>query len=170
MCLDCYDYAGAVLWNAHARELWRRFAQALPAVFARTLGVSRKELRTRLRVSFAKVAEYQARGLVHFHMVIRMDGPDGPQDMPPGWATLPMLEEAIHQAAQRVIVPAGLGSTVLRWGDQLDVQPVYVSTALDGMTDQRVAAYVAKYATKGAESAGTVDRPIRNSWEITAST
>jgi hypothetical protein len=167
LCLDCYDYAGAVLWNAHAGELWRRFAQALPAVFARTLGVSRTELRTRLRVSFAKVAEYQARGLVHFHVVIRLDGPDGPQDMPPGWATLPMLEEAIHQAAQRVLVPAGLGSTVLRWGDQLDVQPVYVSTALDGMTDQRVAAYVAKYATKGAESAGTVDRPIRNSWEIT---
>jgi hypothetical protein len=29
-----------------------------------------------------------------------------------------------------------------------------------------VAAYVAKYATKGAESAGTVDRPIRHAWEI----
>lgn len=167
LCPDCFDYAGAVLWNAHAGELWRRFTQALPAVFARALGVSRKELRQRLRVSFAKVAEYQARGLVHFHVVIRLDGPNGPQDMPPGWATLPILDEVIHQAARRVIVPAGLGSMVLRWGDQLDVQPVYVSTALDGMTDQRVAAYVAKYATKGAESAGTVDRPIRNSWEIT---
>jgi Replication initiator protein, pSAM2 len=100
-------------------------------------------------------------------VVIRLDGPDSPQDMPPGWATLPMLDEAIHQAAQRVIVPAGVGSTVLRWDDQLDVQPVYVSTALGGMTDQRVAAYVAKYATKGAESDGTVDRPIRNSWGIT---
>jgi hypothetical protein len=80
-----------------------------------------QQLRTRLRVSFAKVAEYQARGLIHFHVVIRLDGPDGPQDMPPGWAILPMLEEAIHQAAQRAIVPAGLGSTVLRWGHQLDV-------------------------------------------------
>ena len=35
------------------------------------------------------------------------------------------------------------------------------------MSDQRVASYVAKYATKGAESAGTVDRPIRNVWDIT---
>ncbi|MEU7984434.1 replication initiator [Streptosporangium canum] len=42
-----------------------------------------------------------------------------------------------------------------------DVRPVYVSADVDGGTDQRVAAYVAKYATKGAESAGTVDRPIR---------
>jgi hypothetical protein len=36
------------------------------------------------------------------------------------------------------------------------------------MSDQRVASYVAKYATKGAESAGTVDRPIRNVWDITS--
>ncbi|WP_369990617.1 replication initiator [Streptosporangium sp. 'caverna'] len=54
----------------------------------------------------------------------------------------------------------------MRWGAQLDVRPVYVSTDLDGMSDQRVASYVAKYATKGAESAGTVDRPIRNVWDI----
>jgi hypothetical protein len=152
------DRTGAVLWNAHAGELWRRLTQALPAVFARTFGISRKELRRRLRVSFAKVAEYQARGLVHFHAVIRLDGPDGPEDLPPDWATLLMLEEAIREATRQVAVSAGSGSIVLRWGDQVDVQPVYVSTALDGMTYQRVAAYVAKYATKGAESAGTVDR------------
>ena len=34
------------------------------------------------------------------------------------------------------------------------------------MTDHRVAAYIAKYATKGAESAGTADRPIRDTREI----
>jgi hypothetical protein len=36
-----------------------------------------------------------------------------------------------------------------------------VAASLEGIADQRVASYVAKYATKGAESAGTVDRPIR---------
>jgi hypothetical protein len=46
------------------------------------------------------------------------------------------------------------------------VRPVYVSAELGGLSDQRVAAYVAKYATKGAESAGTVDRPIRHVGEI----
>lgn len=170
LCADCYDYPAAVLWNAHAGELWRRFTQSLPVVFARSLGMTRKALRAHVRVSFAKVAEYQARGLVHFHAVIRLDGPGGPNDPAPAWVSNPLLDEAIHQAAARVTVPApgprGGEPISLRWGAQLDVQPVYVATGLDGMTDQRVAAYIAKYATKGAESAGTVDRPIRNPWEI----
>ena len=25
LCADCYDYQGAVLWNAHAGQLWKRF-------------------------------------------------------------------------------------------------------------------------------------------------
>ena len=29
-------------------------------------------------MQYAKVAEYQARGLVHFHALIRLDGSDGP--------------------------------------------------------------------------------------------
>lgn len=80
LCPSCYDYRGAVLWNAHAGELWRRFTQALPSVLARLLGVRRAALRRTLRLSYAKVAEYQARGLVHFHAVIRLDGPEGPAD------------------------------------------------------------------------------------------
>ncbi|MFD8529643.1 replication initiator [Streptosporangium canum] len=50
----------------------------------------------------------------------------------------------------------------VHWG----AEPVYVATELDGVSDKRVAAYIAKYATKGAESAGTVDRPIRQVWEV----
>ncbi|WP_240809377.1 replication initiator [Microbispora catharanthi] len=163
ICVDCYDYRDAVLWNAHAGELWRRFTQALPAAFARHLGVSRAELRRRLRLSYAKVAEYQVRGLVHFHAVIRLDGPDGPSDRPPGWATVPVLQEAIRETAAAVSVPVPDDDPVFvgRWGTQLDVDPIYVATSLEGIADQRVAAYIAKYATKGAESAGTVDRPIR---------
>ncbi|MEU8382099.1 replication initiator [Streptosporangium sp. NPDC048865] len=172
LCVDCYDYSGAVLWNAHAGELWRRFTQALPAVLARLLGVRRAHLREVLRLSYAKVAEYQARGLVHFHAVIRLDGPDGPTSPPPDWATVPLLDTAIRQAAAQVVVPASKQSpeapppVLLRWGDQLDVRPVYLSTDLDGVSDQRVASYVAKYATKGAESAGTVDRRIRDAGDI----
>jgi hypothetical protein len=66
-----------------------------------------------------------------------------------------------------VAVPVpGKPCECLRWGDQLDVRPVYVSAELDGMSDHRVAAYVAKYATKGAESAGTVDRPIKSAGDV----
>ncbi|MGI5487125.1 replication initiator [Microtetraspora malaysiensis] len=164
LCVDCYDYQGAVLWNAHAGELWRRLIQGLPAVFARLLGVSRAALRRHLRLSYAKVAEYQARGLVHFHAVIRLDGPDGPDDPPPDWATVPLLDLALREAAGQIAVPVPDGA--LKWGDQIDVRPVYIAADLEGMSDQRVASYVAKYATKGAESAGTVDRPIRHASAI----
>lgn len=172
LCESCYDYRGAVLWNAHAGELWRRLTQTLPVIFARLLGVRRAHLRRTLRLSYVKVAEYQARGLVHFHAVIRLDGPDGPTSSPPDWATVTLLDDAIRQAAAQVTVtaseqtPDGPPPVLLRWGDQLDVRPVYVSTDLDGMSDQRVASYVAKYATKGAESAGTVDRRVRDAGDI----
>ncbi|MCP2346771.1 hypothetical protein HD595_002893 [Nonomuraea roseoviolacea subsp. carminata] len=166
--MDCYDYIGAVLWNAHAGALWREFTKTMPSVLARLLGCALKDLRRTVRLSYAKVAEYKARGLVHFHAVIRLDGPDGPSDRPPGHITVELLDQAIRQTAVRVTVqaPDELPSAMLRRGDQLDVRPVYVSAELDGMSDQRVARYVAKYATKGAESAGTVDRPIRQPWEI----
>ncbi|WP_396793964.1 replication initiator [Microbispora sp. H13382] len=157
------------MWNAHAGELWRRFTQALPATFARHLGISRAELRRRLRLSYAKVAEYQARGLVHFHAVIRLDGPDGPSAPPPDWATVPVLAAAVREAAAGVVVPVPKEEpsfVVGRWGTQLDVEPIYVATSLEGIADQRVAAYIAKYATKGAESAGTVDRPIRQMSDV----
>ncbi|MFI6503487.1 replication initiator [Nonomuraea typhae] len=160
LCVDCYDYIGAVLWNAHAAELWREFTRTMPSALALLSGITRAALRRSVRLSYAKVAEYQARGLVHFHAVIRLDGPDGPATPPPETFTVELLDRAIRQAAARARVGA------VEWGDQLDVRPVYVSAELDGVSDQRVASYVAKYATKGAESAGTVDRPIRRPWEI----
>ncbi|MBB5075487.1 replication initiator [Nonomuraea endophytica] len=156
LCVDCYDYIGAVLWNARAGALWREFTKAMPSTLARLLSITRAELRRTARLSYAKVAEYQARGLVHFHAVIRLDGPDGPTDRPPEELTVELLDQAIRQTAAQDA----------QWGRQLDIRPVYVFNELDGVSDQRVAAYVAKYATKGAESAGTVDRPIRQSWEI----
>lgn len=167
LCVDCYDYIGAVLWNAHAGALWREFTKTMPSVLARLLGITRRELRRTVRLSYAKVAEYQARGLVHFHAVVRLDGPDGPADRPPDHITIDLLDRAIRRTAGQVAVRIEDGPpSPVRWGDQLDIRPVYVSAELDGMTDQRVARYVAKYATKGADSAGTVDRPIRHTWEI----
>lgn len=51
---------------------------------------------------------------------------------------------------------------VLRWGDRLDVQPVKAFGDGSEITEQAVASYVAKYATKAAETTGTVDRRIGN--------
>ncbi|GAA4063967.1 hypothetical protein GCM10022233_42630 [Streptomyces shaanxiensis] len=44
---------------------------------AKRAGLSQRRFREHWRVSFAKVAEYQKRGAVHVHAVIRIDGPSG---------------------------------------------------------------------------------------------
>ena len=72
LCPQCYDYDHHVVWNAWVPELWRRTRIAADRQLRsleRTHGV-------RLRLSYAKVAEYQARGLIHFHALIRLDAID----------------------------------------------------------------------------------------------
>jgi hypothetical protein len=161
LCPDCYDYTGSVLFNACAPELWRRFTITLRRVIARQAGLTNKALAAQLRVSFAKVAEYQRRGVVHFHAIIRLDGPTGPTSAPPTWATVALLTSAIAQAAGAVHLdtPAapGLPARTLAWGREHDTRPI---TTTGDLTDTRVAAYVAKYATKAAECTGTLDRRI----------
>jgi Replication initiator protein, pSAM2 len=161
LCPDCYDYTGSVLFNACAPELWRRFTITLRRALARQAGLTSQQLAAQLRVSFAKVAEYQRRGVVHFHAIIRLDGPAGPSTAPPAWATTALLTAAIAQAARAVHldIPAapGLTARTLAWGREVDTRPI---TANGDLTDTRVAAYVAKYATKAAECTGTLDRRI----------
>ncbi|MFJ3979426.1 replication initiator [Streptomyces sp. NPDC090021] len=157
-----YDYTGAVLWNAHAGALWARFTLNLRRALAAHFGITQKEMKAALRVSFAKVAEYQKRGLVHFHAVVRIDGPDGHTSAPPPWATVDDLTHAIRTAVPRTaltVTSDTVGDHEIRWGAMLDVREI---TALgDGeLTDAAVAGYVAKYATKSAEESGTVDRSL----------
>ncbi|MEU0784710.1 replication initiator protein RepSA [Streptomyces sp. NPDC006173] len=161
-----YDYAGAVLWNNHASDLWRYFTIYLRREIARRAGLTQKAAREESRLSFGKVAEYQKRGAVHFHAVIRFDGPDGPDTPPPYWATLDLLTDAIHAAAARVAVDVPSAgpepARTLGWGTQLDVQRIKAFGDGSEITEQAVASYVAKYATKAAETTGTVDRRIGN--------
>ncbi len=162
---DRYDYESAVLWNAHAGMLWRRFTIHLRREIARRAGLTQRELPERARVSFAKVAEYQKRGAVHFHAVIRLDGPAGGETRPPHWASAVLLGDAIRTAASRAVVPGPVidGRThTFAFGRQLDIRTIH-GPDLDGgqaLTDRAVAAYIAKYATKGAETA-TLDRRLR---------
>jgi Replication initiator protein, pSAM2 len=62
-----------VLFNAYAADLWRRFITYLPRHLARRLDITQKLLRSLARIRFVKMAEYQSRGVVHFHAVIRLD-------------------------------------------------------------------------------------------------
>ena len=119
-------------------------------------------------MSFTKVAEYQTRGVVHFHAVIRLDGApdithaagstgnaaDSDTSPPPAWASTALLAAAIREAAATVTVPApdvGDGAArVLRWGPQLDIRPIRTASARTNPV--AVAAYIAKYATKAADT------------------
>ncbi|MFG2821823.1 replication initiator [Kitasatospora sp. NPDC048365] len=166
---DRYDYAHAVLWNNHAPDLWRRFTIYLFRTLAKMAGLYQYELKEQAKISFGKVAEYQRRGAVHFHAVIRIDGPTGPDSPPPAWATVSLLDAAIRSATDRATVPlaaAGhLPARVLGWGDQVDVRPIK-GFANGEITEQAVASYVAKYATKSAEATETVDRRILERREL----
>jgi hypothetical protein len=162
-----YDYEGAVLWNAHAGMLWRRFSIYLRREVAKRAGLTQREFPHFARVSFAKVAEFQKRGAVHFHAVLRIDGPEGGTSDPPSWATTELLADAIASAASRATVTGpviGSRAHTFVFGRQLDVRPIR-SADFDGpteLTERAVASYIAKYATKGAEATtGTLDRPLK---------
>ncbi|MCZ4603464.1 replication initiation protein [Streptomyces sp. Lzd4kr] len=164
---DRYDYEAAVLWNAHAGLLWRRFSIYLRREVAKRAGLTQRTFRDYARISFAKVAEYQKRGVVHFHAVIRLDGPEGGDTSPPTWATAELLTDAIQAAATaaRIDGPEIDGRAhTFAFGRQLDVRTIRSADFDNGqeLTERAVAAYIAKYATKGAETAtGTVDRPLK---------
>ncbi|MBC9716858.1 replication initiation protein [Streptomyces sp. TRM66268-LWL] len=168
---ETYDYAGAVLFNNHAGELWHRFINRLRRELATRAGITQTAFRETARLTFAKVAEFQDRGAIHFHAVIRLDGPDGPDSAPPSWATLDLLTDAIRAARKHpytaVTVPARSDqpTRVLRWGIKDDVRPIK-AFGTDDVSEGKVAAYVAKYATKAAETTGTLDRRIGELTEL----
>jgi hypothetical protein len=164
LCPDCYDYEAAALWNASLGALWRRTITYLPRELAALGGLSVATMRSQVRVAYAKVAEFQARGSVHVHAVIRLDGPDGPDTAPAGGATAQRLAEAVARTAARVAVTvAGPGGRelMIRWGSQIDTRPIKADRDAGDGHGAGVAGYLAKYATKDAQSGGGLDRRIR---------
>ncbi|MFE5601934.1 replication initiator protein RepSA [Streptomyces coelicoflavus] len=163
---ETYDYAGSVLFNNHAGDLWQRFTNRLRREIAARAGLTQRELKECARLSYGKVAEFQKRGAVHFHAVIRIDGANGPDSAAPSWASTELLSDAIRAAAHHsyttVSVPASgdQPARTFRWGRQLDVRPVKAFGDGSDLTEQAVASYVAKYATKAAENTGTLDRRV----------
>jgi len=160
LCAACYDYEHQVVWNLHAGELWRRTAQHIRRILTRQA----RDHGVKVKLSYAKVAEFQARGVVHFHALLRLDGhdPDHPEQLlpPPACLTWRTLDDAVRVAGLDIgfhtdAHPDRPDGWEICWGDQLDVRAVRVPT--DGqITDDAVAAYLAKYATKATEIAGHV--------------
>jgi hypothetical protein len=164
LCADCYDYAGHLVWQWWAPELWRRFTITLRRKLAAHLGLSEAAARDRVRVQFAKVAEFQCRGIIHFHAMVRLDGAPTDQETYP--TPTPGCGVSSSDLADLVAAAAGSVwfdappldrhdvSRRLKFGTQLDARPV---TGAANRQDQggelhpeTVAAYIAKYATKAA--------------------
>jgi hypothetical protein len=174
MCADCYDYESAVLFNAYAGDLWRRFVTYLPRHLARRLGITQKLLRSLVRIRFVKVAEYQARGVVHFHAVIRLDATGEDYQPPPPSITAGILSEAIDQAAAavRLLVAAHGGSPVtLTFGSPqgTDVRPIRrddITGTGRPLGRQAVANYIAKYTTKTLSVPGLPSLRLRRESDL----
>lgn len=181
ICLDCYDHDHHVVWNSFAGELWRRTKQAIDrnlATLARQRGIARivtghsasgrPKTVAPLRVSSGKAAEYQARAVVHFHALLRLDGvDDNDRDAivppPPGF-TSQDLEDAVRAAVAQVAFttpphPDQPQGWLIQWGAQDQDKPTpdvrHISLSGNGdVTDGMVAGYLAKYATKSTEVTG----------------
>jgi hypothetical protein len=172
LCPSCYDAEAQVLWNVLAPELWRRTTIAVYRALGRLVGLQEGELRRLVRISYAKVAEFQRRGVIHFHAVIRLDaGTDCrcPACLapPPEGFTAAVLEDALRLAVPAVRVPcpalkAGGPERYARWGEQLDVRNITRGDDKAGeLSAEQVAGYIAKYATKATESFGSgLDRRL----------
>jgi hypothetical protein len=162
ICPDCFDHEGAVMWNNALSELWRRTVPVyLPRTLARHASMTQARLRELVRVAYVKVAEYQRRGLVHLHAVIRLDLAMPAYRAhevhpPPPRFDMQLLEDALRATVGEVDapLPAELGGGRVRWGDELDIRQ------LDLEGRREVAAYLAKYATKSTEQAGGILHPV----------
>lgn len=170
ICGDCYDHTAAAVFNWTAPELWRRFTIQLPRTLAKSVGLSEAKFSKAVSVQYAKVAEFQRRGVVHFHAIVRLDGRPAKND-PDRWPapgiaiTADELAAAIRQAAAHVSLTVDVGTDApdalaMRFGEQVDAQPLTRRPDLDTgeLKAEQVAAYIAKYATKAAEDLGLGER------------
>jgi hypothetical protein len=153
-----HDWVGQVIWNACSSELWRRVQITLVRLLAARMHIPERVWRILYRLSFAKVAEFQARGAVHFHAIIRIDRQ---VSFAPEPITLPDLCALIRQAAAavEVTVPTPDGeSLLLRFGEQAHARLLLAGADAhedSEVSPEQVAGYVAKYSSKGSHEAIT---------------
>jgi hypothetical protein len=162
LCPDCYDYEGAVLFNAGVSELWRRTTIYAVRALGSLTRMSARQAARSLRLSYVKVVEFQRRGSVHLHALVRVDdrvdGGDGHLGPVPDGFDGEVLATALRIAARKVSAPMpGECGVRLAWGEQVDA--TVVTDAEEGR--RRAAAYLAKYATKGSDSDGVLDHRLR---------
>ena len=118
---------------------------------------------TASRVSHGKAAEYQARGAVHFHVLLRLDGLDdarprpAPAPAPRHHRRRPRRRHPARRRHHHLSDPAAPGQPgglagspgATNW-----TSGVITMRGTGTVTDLMVATYLAKYSTKGTEVTG----------------
>ena len=156
---ECFDHEGARGLEQPARRAVAAHHD-LPAAQARPPARDRRRsgCASSCAPSYVKVAEYQRRGLVHLHVVIRLD------------RAMPDYRARRAQAARRGASPSSCSSTrsappsptcarrsrTSSAAGTCAGAPSSTSAALDAHERREVAGYLAKYATKSTEQAGGV--------------
>jgi hypothetical protein len=160
LCEESFDYRRLVLWNALVPELWRRTRINIDRCLAKVLGVTFAEVERTVKVEYIKVAELQKRGAIHFHGLVRLDARPPADDptlvMPPPAAfTVDVLHKAVELAVTTTTAPCppvgGVAQPDVGWGSQVDIVRLR-GRGPGELTEEAVAAYVAKCTTKGSES------------------
>ena len=147
LCPDCYDYPWQVVWQWWAPELWRRFTITLRRLLAHHLGTTAGRL-GRASLQYAKVAEYQLRGAVHFHALVRLDGPQTADGFAPAPAVTALPVHADDGPRVRLRT-RGRHQVGVRTPPHRRPGPV--------PDPEQVAGYLAKYATKSTGDTETKD-------------
>lgn len=175
LCPDCYDYPAHMLFSWHAPALWHRFTITLRRLVRRRLREQGEDAGG-VRVAYVKVVELQRRGVPHFHTVVRLDAAATPPDRPPRRPDTAITATDLAVLVRRAVAAVhldvpGVGGEVvgLRFGEQIDVQPVHPDNRIaeptkddapPTRTARRVAAYLAKYVTKSVAEFGLSTRRL----------
>jgi hypothetical protein len=105
------------------------------------------------------------RGAIHFHAILRLDDGAGryePEAMlpPPEGFDMALLEAVVRSVVPAVRAPDPRGGQI-GWGNE-HIKRLTRSAGADELSEEVVAFYVAKYASKGSESLGAaLDHRIR---------
>jgi hypothetical protein len=161
LCPDCFDYEGAVLWNSQVSRLWNRTIEHVRRQIAISQDRRPRDFHQLARLSYLKVAEFQRRGLVHFHVLVRADGPDDPFIAPPAFLSSLLASEVLTMVVSSFGV-SGIGGSWIRWGHQFRIS----DASPRGEDDLRIASYLAKYSTKTTDDTLWLARRFHSRGEI----
>ena len=146
-----YDFLGQVAWNARAGRLWTRTATRL-----------RRDLDLIEPLAYAGCAEWQARGAVHLHHLVRL----------PASTALDMYVDGAGRRRSRVIeasckaVSAVVEGARVFWGAQVVAEVLVVPGQEPGRHARRSIGYLVK--ALGYVVKDVAGEPSSGSWRHTA--